>query len=251
MYPLYKEEFMKTAIALALLLSAVVGTGCVDEARIFYIRQNQVPTSGCKVAPTTAIYNPMGVLDVSVNMGYWLYPLLENALTATSTGDGEPERNALIVKGFEIQLDLQGMEKTKGWGVDTDRLKFWLPASGYLTPGGKLTGRIKVVPDWLAKQMGAQNGGPVKAQAQPGGWPVIYAVVTAVAAKTGSEVDSAVFVYPIEICNGCLVDKRSKCVEDLTKDKTVLYNYCGLPQDLPVTCCPNKKAFACYQSSSL
>lgn len=251
MYLLYKEANMRMALALVLLLSTVVGTGCVDEARIFYIRQNQIPTSGCKVAATLTIYQPMGVLDVSVGMGYWLYPLLENALKGTTQGDGQPERNALMLKGFEVQLDLQGMEGTKGWTVNSDRLKFWLPASGYMIPGATLVGRIKVIPDWLASEMAAPKG-PVKAQAQPGGWPVVYAVVTAVAAKTGSEVESAVFVYPIEICNGCLVDKRDKCVEDLSKDKTVLYNYCGLPQDEPVTCCPKKNnTFACYQSSAI
>ena len=49
MYLLYKEARMyRTACALALMVSAVVGSGCVDEARIFYIRQNQVPTTGCQ-----------------------------------------------------------------------------------------------------------------------------------------------------------------------------------------------------------
>ena len=236
----------RTALIAALLASAVLSSACVDEARIFYIRQNQVPSSGCQISTTTTIYNPMGLLDISVEMGYWFYPLLENALTTTS-GDGEPERNALILKGFEVQLDLQGMENTAGWNIKQEQLKFWLPASGYLGPGGKLAGRIKVIPDWLAKEMRK----PIKAQQQPGGWPVVYAIITAVAAKTGSEVESATFVYPIEVCNTCLVDMRSKCLEDVTKDKTVLSNYCGLPQDQPVTCCPFKKGFSCYQGGSL
>ena len=196
---------------------------------------------------TTTIYNPMGRLDVSVGQGYWLYPLMENALTSTTTGDGEPERNALTLKGYEVELDLQGMEKTAGWNVKQEQLKFWLPASGYLGPGGKLAGAARVIPDWLAAKM----AGPVKAQAQPGGWPVIYAIVTAVAAKTGSEVESAVFVYPIEICNGCLVDKRTSCPADPSKDKNLLSNYCGLPQDTPVTCCPRNTgdSFGCYATS--
>lgn len=237
----------KTALAVTLIASAMLSSGCIDEARVFYIRQNQVPSSGCKIATTTTIYNPMGLLDVSVDMGYWFYPLLENKLTSTASGDGEPERNALTLKGFEVELDLQGMEKTAGWTIKEEQLKFWLPASGYLTPKGALAGRIKVIPDWLAKAMHV----PVKAQKTAGGWPVIYAVVTAVASKTGSEVESSAFVYPIEICNGCLVDLRKQCVEDLSKDKTVLTNYCGLPQDSSVTCCPFNKAYACYSASAL
>ncbi len=236
----------KTPLAMALLALTALSAGCVDEARIFYIRQNQVPSSGCKVATATTTYNPMGLLDVSVKKGYTLYPLLENALKSSTGGDGEPERNALILKGFEVQLDLQGMDQTAGWTIKEEQLKFWLPASGYLMPAGKLAGRIEVIPDWLAKAMYA----PVKAQQPAGGWPVIYAVVTAVASKTGSEVESAVFVYPIEICNGCLVDLRGQCPEDLSKDKNLITNYCGLPQDEPVTCCPKGTEHICYQSGS-
>ena len=238
------------ALAVALTALAVLSSGCVDEARIFYIRQNQVPSSGCKIATTTTIYNPMGRLDVSVGQGYWLYPLMENALTSTTTGDGEPERNALILKGFEVELDLQGMNNTAGLTIKQEQLKFWLPATGYLGPGGKLAGSIRVIPDWLAAKMGDPSTGPVKAQAPSGGWPVIYAIVTAVASKTGSEVESAIFVYPIEICNGCLVDKRTTCPADPSKDKALLSNYCGLPQDQVVTCCPKNKGYGCYSSGS-
>ena len=242
-----RQMSTKRTIAATLTLGlAVLATGCIDEARVFYIRQNQVPSTGCQVATATTVYNPMGQLDVAVGMGYMLYPLLENALTSSASGDGEPERNALTLKGFDVEIDLQGMENAGGMGsVDADKLKFWVPASGYLPPGGKLAGIIKVIPDWLADIM---SRGPIKPQKPPGGWPVVYVIVTAVAAKTGSEVESSTFVYPIEICNECLVDKRKVC-PDTDKDKTVLANYCGLPQDSAITCCPLKKAYSCFTAN--
>ena len=104
---------------------------------------------------------------------------------------------------------------------------------------------MKVIPDYLAQAM-ASPAGPVKPQQPSSGWPVVYAKVTAVASSTGKEVSSAAFVYPIQICNLCLVDKRATCPD--TSDKTILFNHCGLPQDNPVTCCPDKKYYACYKT---
>lgn len=227
----------------ALLLLSVTASGCIEEARVFYIRQNQVPTSGCQVTTTTSIYQPDGLLDVSVNQGYWLFPLLENALKASGGSDGEPERNALNMKGYEVTIDLQQLTDVVQY--DTKLLKFWVPTSGFIGPGGKLAGRLKVIPDLLAKAIAEH----VKAQYK-GDWPIIYVTVTAVAYKVGSEVESSAFVYPIQLCNECLVNKRTTCPTDPSKDKTVVFNTCGFPQDEPVTCCWSKtKGFGCYKKN--
>ena len=207
------------------VVSAMAVFGCSDSRAVeepqFYIQQNT-----------------KGILDVSMGMGYWLSFVMVNTLTPTTSGNGQPERNALMLKGFEVELDLQGMEKTVGWNVKQEQQKFWWPGSGYLSPGGKLSSRIQVIPDWLAVEM---KNGPIKPGKPKGGWPVIHVLVTAVASKTGNEVESPFLVYPIMICNECLVEFLATCPPGIApskdKGKTVKLDADWLPQDKPSTCC--------------
>lgn len=132
--------------------------------------------------PSSAIYTHMGHWDVSAEKGYWL----DLALL--------PSPQGLVLKGLEIEVEIQGMAKP------SSSLKWWTPASGSL-PSGKTPGRFLVLPAWLAKDLKAT----IKSQPSPNGWPVIYAIIQPVATNSGGiDVLCSLFVYPIEVCNGCL-----------------------------------------------
>jgi hypothetical protein len=63
------------------------------------------------------------------------------------------------------------------------------------------------------------------------------------------EHESAEFIYPIYLCNGCLVDLRDTCPPPT--DTTIITNICGRPQDAPVTCCPvDNGEVHCYATST-
>lgn len=219
----------------AIILGLAMGlSGCIEDDRSFFIRQNQVPQTGCVVNTTTTEYLPRGTLDVSMGIGYRLYPLLENNLKTSKTTDGEPERNSLHITGFEVDIDLGEIPGE----FPSDLTSFWEPASGQLDPGGKLASVANVISDRLTKMLNIPKG--IK--------PLVLISIKAVAKRSGSDKDSSTFVFPIDLCNGCLVDWRTTC--PATTDKTVKKNYCGRPQDQPVTCCTDPATGTkCIQST--
>ncbi len=223
--------------AVALVLLGLLALGC--EGRVLHIRQNQVPSKGCKLVTAATVHNPRGILDVSIAQGYMLYPLLENTMEGSMRELYEVNDRHLAVMGFEVSLDLQGFESLPNVDIDAQQLKFWEPISGSIPPGGRMVSKVKVVSGWMAMQMRHvlyKTKGP--------DWPVIYAKVVAVArTQDESEVESGEFVFPIEVCHGCLVDLRYWCPAPYP----IQYNTCGLPQDEPVTCCAKSKGYYCYK----
>ena len=214
---------------------SLCSSGCIDDYRSFFIRQNQVPSSGCVLNTTTTTFNTRGRLDVLMKTGYWLFPLIENHMGVTKSGDGDPERNTLIMRGFEIELDMQEIPGAYA-NFLTDRFE---PISGYLPPGSKMSAAVKIIPDELVQTLNIPRNYT----------PVIMATVRAVATQNGSTKRSSAFVFPVEICNRCLVDFRETC--PAATDKTIKTNVCGYPQDLPVTCCRQPDGSGkCYTPSS-
>ncbi len=228
-----KTSLIIAAISTLAMMS--LGTGCIEDDRTFIIRQNQVPVAGCLLTNTSTIYNPRGMLDVSAKQGYFLFPLLENHLISTTSTDQEPDRNALHVRGFDVEIDLGQIPGE----YPANLLKFWYPTSGYLPSSGQLTSVVKVIPDRLVQLLNIP----------PAIQPLVMVSVKATAKHGGDDKDSSTFVYPIVLCTGCLVDSRSSCPADPSKDKTVLYNSCGFPQDKSVTCCTASGALKCYAST--
>lgn len=219
------------AIALTVALGLVAG-GCVDDDRAFRIRQNQVPGSGCEVGTSTTKFQAAGLLDVSVNFGYRFFPLIENNMRSTK-GDGQPERNQLYLRKVKISLDL---DEIPGNYPD-DLVEFGLPISGLLNPGARIViGGIEIVRAELVQML------PNLETRRP----YIMASVGVIADRNGEEVESGSFLYPIELCEGCLVDYRASC--PTSGDTTVIRNVCGLPQESRVTCCndPATNNTTCY-----
>ncbi len=220
----------------AILSMVVTVSGCLDDDRAFYIVENQLPGSSCTFSANAGNANPRGILDLEGKQGYWMYPLLYNALLSTEQwGDGEPERNIMFMRGFEVELDLGDIPGS----YSKDLLSFYDPSSGTLEPEGYLISRVKVVPDRLSSQMPTIPKGLSA---------LVMASVRAVATHGEKTKKSAEFLFPIDVCSGCLVDFRETC--PTSKDK-IMTNDCGLPQDTPVTCCNDTYVgFTCFTSST-
>jgi hypothetical protein len=215
-----KKTIGCTTVAMILCLIAV--TGC-DEDSAFYIYQNQVPKAGCIVTVDTEIYRAQGLLDVSLGVGYVLYPLIRNDLPvkkATGSKSERPEPNLLHLKEFRVQLDLGQVTSRYA----NDLLRFSRPTSGTLLPGGKRASSVEVIPSDLVKQIEVPEGAR----------PMIMAEVKAVAEDgDGDVLESIPFFYPISLCDGCLVVMLDAC----SSSTNIKSNVCGLPQDGPLVCC--------------
>jgi len=222
----------------AVVLSALAAAGCVDQNTSFFISSAQLPAAGC-MAPLPgagSTFLSRGTLDVSGKTGYLLFPQVENAMASSAGGT---QVNALQMREYRMEIDMGQIPGT----FPDQLLSFSERTSGYLPPGGKIVSGVWIVPDELAALLAGVVPANVRTE--------IIVEVRAVADKVGSEMETGPFAFPIDICNGCLVDMRATC-PDLTKVDPSTYdtNVCGLPQDSPVTCCstPTKR---CLKTSNL
>lgn len=231
------------AMAAAFSLTAVLASGCVGE-RAFFISANY---SQCVPGDAeNAVGLSVGTLDtqgapwiVSSGRGYLLYPELRNDMLASAGTDGEPERNRLILRRFEVDLDLGVLGQ--GVGVPAQLTSFAVPATGLIEPGGSLlVAGVPLVPAALVDILSRKQ--------LPTGGGLITAKVQAVADHNGSDLKSLEFEYPIQICSGCLM--VSNVAADCPPTQpAATSNACGHPQDDKVFCCAN--GATCYSQAEL
>jgi hypothetical protein len=218
-----KEAEMRARwLLIALPVSVAMGLmGCVDDDISFYIQQNQVPEQGCEVSTTADKFRGSGLLDVSLNLGYYMFPLVINNMRSSSSEDQQPERNNLHMRRFTVELESVPV------GASGAETSFEVPVSGLLPPAGGMLAYagVKVIKDSLAAKLNS---------AQLPGEPVIMVSLRAEAERSGETRESAEFLYPVNICKGCLVDMRTEPPDK--EDTTTVSNVCGIPQDDPVTC---------------
>lgn len=221
---------MSIRSAVATLVALTLGaSACVEDDTSFYIKGMRAPESGCATpAPGGSTFVGTGLLDVSMKTGYLAFPEALNQLaSSTASQPGQPESHILAMRGFRIALDTS--EIPASFPAELTNTVF--PTSGTIAPNGAMVIPIQVISDPLAEQL----AGTVPKGVQR----TIYASVHAFATITGGEKESALFVFPVQVCNGCLVEMLTgqNCPapnDSLAKFKT---NICGLPQDAPVTCC--------------
>jgi len=226
------QLIMSLALALAL-------PGCVDDYGSFYITKARAADPGC-VTPqpaTGGIFLPKGLLDVSQKRGYLMFPQVENHMASTS-GTAGVELNRVAMREYRVAIDLGEVP-----GSYPEHLtKYTELTSGTLEPNGQVVSWLNAVPDGLAAALATVIPAAVR--------PTIVAEVRAFGVRSGSDVETPPFRFPIELCNGCLVDLRPTCPTDETTT-TVHKNACGRPQDELVTCCPTAQGgVTCLQSGS-
>lgn len=219
-------------ICLAAAGAGLSSTGCVDE-RAFSIIQNQVPETGCVIpGDQSDLYRPSGVLDLRGRQGYVLFPLIRNDLPATTSIDQQPERNRIYLRRFEIDLEILGPTTQP---IPSDMLSFSVPISAEMAPGQLRSSSVEIIPDALVPLLAVPDGGR----------STVVATVKVVADHNGSNIESTEFIYPVELCSGCLVTMLDSC--PAADSETVLpVNECGIPQDGPVACCQSQsRGFIC------
>lgn len=204
--------------------------GDATEAAVLRILQNQIPLAGCLIpGNTTDVYRPMGLLDVQVNMGYMLFPLLRYDPPSQLA-------RSLALQSFAVSVDLGDLADPDVPGGLVD---FSVAVSGALAAGQTRSSTVTVISGHLVEAVSAAVTGQ----------PVVTVDVTAVGQAGEETVSSAVFRYPIQLCDGCLVQMLSPCPGPDDLDK-VAGNPCGLPQDGPVSCCNHPvRGLICLPSS--
>lgn len=232
-------RFLPAAATLALL-------GCDLPPHQFFIVQDQVPEAGCVVNTTSTKYRGEGVLDVhlvasTATDGYLVFPLVRNDLPAPAAG--ETSQNSIELRGFDVDIvpigSLPSATDALLTSLQSDTLMhFRLPWSGVLEPGGGVrAAHVAAVSGELARRI--RDTGDLRAA---GTFIQIGARIRVAGDRSGS-VESDPFLFPIRVCDGCLIGRVDNC--PLATAPANVGNVCNLAQDDVVDCCISGSTLTC------
>src|SRR3989339_1015467 len=137
------EISMKVNLVISLGILVTISAGCVEDYRAFYISNNLIPMEGCAVE-AGGQPQPSGKLDVSLGIGYFMFPEGVNELSS-SAGANQPEYHLLQFRRFESSLDLgdvRDWEQIIGQQIFPDPipenlLNVNFPVAGTIKPGAR------------------------------------------------------------------------------------------------------------------
>ena len=211
----------------AALAALVTASGCTtDSGGSMYIVQNQVPGDDCVIAPSPGMFYSSGVIDTNAGTGYVFTPVVKSLITA-STNASNPRVIAMRGADVDISFTAGPFDAAEEADLRDDRLtRFSTAFSGSLSPGLSASFSFVVVPTGL-----------LDAIAAAGSSAQLSVEVTVFGDLDGSDVESDPFIYPVEVCNGCLLIDNGDCAglgEDFEGEEG---GACNALQDRPVDCC--------------
>jgi hypothetical protein len=223
-----------------------MAAGCDLPPHQFFIVQDQIPEAGCMIGVDTTVYRGQGVLDVglvsdSTTEGYSAFPLVKNDLPAPSADETAPNR--IELKGFDVDIVAIGTLPANTDALlksldGTDMMHFRQPWSGVIDPGGGLkSARVSVITAELARRI--RDTGDLRAK---GSFFQLGARIRVAGDRSGS-VESDPFLFPIRVCDGCLIGQVESC--PLSAAPTNAGNVCNVAQDDVVDCCTTGTTLTC------
>lgn len=239
-----------------LILVSLVVTGCVADngGEAMQIRQILAPPdTGCSFDPASTTFLPRGTLYLNSTQPYLMAPLIESQITAVT---GQESLRTVALRGARVDLEmgpisvdnagqvtqLEFSESENAALQTSGATKFRSLFSAPLTPnGGLTTGSFDAVSLPALAAIRDKVGGAMGAvHAQ------VIAKVVVYGDLGGDEVESGQFVFPITVCNDCVLNffdfdlngVPDKC--PVPSDTTVRPgNACNFYQDGVADCCLN------------
>lgn len=247
---------MRSILSAALMLGvAGLFAGCAEDIPEIRIVANQPLNEEClPSASQTGQFIARGVLDLFIADQYVISPLVTNTMVPNDTivfGGGAGGGGGLTGTIWEANTvtltravaEFSGPENL---GVPLPR-SLPLTITGSAAPGGSVALSLQVVTSNVANLLRSSA-----LLATPGQSITILVRLKMFGETTaGNQVDSNEFVYPIEVCNGCLLDypieaidpafpaPNCRLIEDVTSADVNLPCFPG--QDVSVDCraiCP-------------
>jgi hypothetical protein len=243
---------------LSLVASMLVATACADTGgEALEIRQNLTPPSTtCSLAAANnAPFTSRGEISLQSPQPYILTPMIESRISATMGFEGQ---RTILLRGARVDLQLGPISVDDGHGNvsvldfgDTEKqqlitagtTKFRSPFSSPLPPNGGLSvGVFDIVPTTafgaVIAKVGAANFASKRVHAQALATIVVYGDLD------GEEVESPPFIYPVTLCNDCVVRVLGSCPLPVGTD-VLPGNACNRFQDGVVDCCTAGTSLLC------
>jgi hypothetical protein len=222
---------MRSALLL-LALFAGGAVGCVDNDASLSILQMEAVTeaSGCTATAGSMMDLSSGTFDVSLGnglQGYIGFPVVRNNEVSRMPSADSPELNSIQIIGANVSLsfiDPAAASKVKA----SDTKFFWSAAGGRVDPGGLAPMQIEVVPESVIKELNVAKGSVV----------TVLAKIQPVGLQTSDRIVGGPIHFPVDICNGCLVNVVGDC--PLPMGTVIVDSGCIPSQDVAPTCCDDK-----------
>jgi hypothetical protein len=236
-------------IAFTFLPLTLLAAACDLPPHQFFIVQNQVPKTGCVISNDSAVYRGDGMMDVrlvsaTASEGYGVFPLVKNDLPAGAAG--EAANNRIELRAFDVDVVAIGTLPANTGALmkslDGDPLlHFRLPWSGVIDPGGGLkSAHVSAVSGELARRI--RDTGDLS---QNGSYLQLGARIRVAGDRSGP-VTSDTFIFPIRVCDGCLIGNVAIC--PFSAAPTNVGNACNVAQDDVVDCCTSGDTLTCPPS---
>ena len=252
-------------LCLLVLVLVPIG-GCADTGdEGFVVRNNLAPEEeACSfIASITSPFISRGTLSTRSTSAYLLTPLIESRITAAM---GQENIRTVALQGAKVDLaigpitvpDAQGAvtfscaaeganqcfsEAERTALASSGTTKFRQPFSAPLPPNGGLSSAVfDLVPTLVVNEIGRKVG------AIPAGGrmnALVLATATVYGQLGGDEVDGLPFVYPVTVCNDCVVNVVGQCSELKTTFVPRPGNPCNSFQDGTLDCCSNAAGLVC------
>ncbi|HWE28656.1 MAG TPA: hypothetical protein VHB97_11675, partial [Polyangia bacterium] len=230
---------MRSALLLlALLASGSVVVGCVNNDASLSILQMQSVTesTACVATSTVGPEIARGTLDVSGSngiQGYIGFPIVRNNEVSRMPSADSPELDSIQLIGANVSLSFTDPAAEAKVPV-ADRKFFWASAGGRLDPAGSAPLPIEVVPIDVVNALAVGAGEVV----------TVTAKIEPVGMQTSDRIVGGPIYFPIDICNGCLLDLADVPACPFPAG-TVVTDTCIPDQDQVPTCCTQANQLLC------
>ncbi len=205
------------AAALALGIGGTL-TACAENTPEIYVVANQVFTDTCEVPSVGGTtFRTRGTLDLFIGSSYLAIPRVENTLVESESAgfntSAGGSRDGLSGTDWEanhinLQRAVVKFDAPDALGVPVPR-QLEVEISGAISPGEAATVAIQAI----TPSIGQTLANSVLLRENRTSLTINLRIKFYGQTVTGRDVDSNEFVYPVELCYGCLVDIPPEAID--------------------------------------
>ena len=230
-----RKQRIRLTCAAALALAAACTT---DAGESLVILQNQVPGDDCVVpSGTTATFRGRGRIDVLAGQGYIFTPVVQSLVVKDTTGQSP---RIVAVRGADVDLafpdDFFSADEEADLR-DSRLTRFSTAFSGSIVAAGATSFAFITIPRGLLARLGDVLGDGDEVE--------VTTKVSVFGDLDGDDVESDPFVYPVDVCDGCMKIDNGDCDALGDSFDPSPGGKCNLLQDDPVDCCTTDGAEVC------
>ena len=190
---------MRRVLIAVLAFVAPVLAGCAEDNPGLFVTGNVQGDAMCTYRPGAAVFVARGVYDVAFPHAYYVAPLFQSWLVARSAirpAVPAAESNGIQIEGAEVELTSQD-----GAALPIATAAYSVAATAYVPPAlgiapGVGTSLVEAIPASVGTELAGALGS---------GTTTITARITFFGRTTGgSVIDASPWIWPIDVCTGCL-----------------------------------------------